>query len=165
MLPMGSGRNARLMGGLALGVMFVAGGLAGAALERTLFSTGDADVQTTSPSGETPCHRRETAEDRRLRPWRDLSLSAEQRASILAILDRRTAQAEAFWQDHRAEWDSTVEGTRHEIRAILTAGQVAQYDRQRAERETRDSVRREEYRRRCGESARPDGSRDGGGKP
>lgn len=159
-VSIGSGSRARLLGGAVLALSFVAGGLAGAALEKTVFAN---DSVVSDSEDKMPCRRPETAEDRRLRPWRDLALTAEQKASILAILDRRSAQAEAFWQDHRPEWDSTVARTRSDIRAIMTPGQLAEYERQRAERSRRDSIRREEHRRRCGETAHADDSRNGRG--
>lgn len=161
-VSIGSGRRARLMGGAVLALTFVAGGLGGAALEKTVFANDEAIVA--DPTQE-PCRKPETAEQRRLRSFHSLSLSEEQKASILAILDRRSAQAEEFWQNHRPEWDSTVERTRSDIRAVLTPEQLTQWERHRASLAARDSVRKEEYRKRCGETARIDDSRNNRGLP
>lgn len=161
-VSIGSGRRARLMGGAVLALTFVAGGLGGAALEKTLFANVDAALD--DPTKE-PCRKPETPEERRLRPWHSLNLTENQRAAILAVLDRRSSQAEEFWQNHRPEWDSTVERTRSDIRAILTADQLTQWEQHRADRAVRDSLRREEYRQRCGATARVDDPRDGRGTP
>jgi Spy/CpxP family protein refolding chaperone len=150
------------MGAAVLVLAVVASGLAGAAAERMLVARENASSNAATQEKQ-PCRRRESPEERRLRSWRDLGLSEEQKSSILAVLDRRSAQAAAFWEQHRPQWDSTVDKTRAEIRAILTAEQAAEFDRQRSERRKRDSLQREEYRRRCGETARANGSRDGRG--
>jgi hypothetical protein len=161
-VSIGSGHRARLMGGAVLALTFVAGGLGGAALEKTVFAN---DGEALDDMTLEECRKPETPEQRRLRPWHSLSLTEEQKESILAVLDRRSAQAEDFWQNHRPEWDSTVERTRSDIRAILTAEQLSQWEQHRRERTVQDSLRREEYRLRCGETARLDDPRDGRGLP
>lgn len=118
-----SSRRARLLGIALLLATFVAGGLGGAAMTRALQAT-----QAPPAAGPpTPCERRQRILDQ-------LDLTAEQRAQVDRILERRRAETEHFWDSAGPRLRVITDSTRAEIRALLTPEQQAEYDRLRAER-------------------------------
>src|SRR5256885_317947 len=58
-----------------------------------------------------------------------ISLTAEQRKSIDAILEKHRKQADGLWQAQKPVLRGIVDSTRGEIRAQLTPDQRAEYDR------------------------------------
>jgi len=58
-----------------------------------------------------------------------LSLSAEQRAGVKRILERREDRLEVYWRRRLPEIQSLIDSTRAEIRTLLTPDQQAVYDR------------------------------------
>ena len=123
---MNSGR-VRLLGGLLLAVTFAAGMLGGAALNQTLTAgTPDRPADCTRPHAES-----------KGRILDQLDLTAEQRAKVDAILERRRSQTRRFWQHEGAGLRSMVDSTRAEIRNVLTPEQRERYDRLRQEHDAR----------------------------
>ena len=131
--------RARLVGFGLLAVTFLAGALAGAAIDRTLVDTDD---------------RRHTEErDRQDRDERERSyiidrveMSEEQRAAIDSILERRVDRMRAVWREVEPHLDAITDSARTEIMDVLTAEQRTEYeamlDRAREKRQQRDADRR-----------------------
>jgi hypothetical protein len=119
----------RLLGFGLLGITFLAGALAGAAVDRVV---GD----------ETP--PAEARQDRRDNEGRDRSylidrveMSDAQRASIDSILELRAQRMRAVWREVEPQLDAISDSARAEIMAVLTPEQQAEYDEMR-ERRRRD---------------------------
>jgi Spy/CpxP family protein refolding chaperone len=119
----------KLMGLVLLVVTFAAGALAGAAFDRTLV----ANEARRSERGEPGARERRLLDD--------LQLVGAQRAQVEAILDRRRAELDAFWEEAGPRLRMIVDSARAEVRAALTAEQRAEYDRLRAERLARKNGR------------------------
>lgn len=119
-----SGR-ARLLGLALLVATFAAGMLAGAAFDRTLTAREPEPVQEPGWHCHGP-HGKKTS-----MILDQLDLSPEQRRRVDAIMARRRAQADTFWKREGPRMRGIVDSTRVEIRAVLTAGQRAEYDRLR----------------------------------
>jgi Spy/CpxP family protein refolding chaperone len=119
----------RLLGGAVLGLVLVAGGVTGAAIDRAVASRRQAGA----------VHQRDECDryrpERRRGPYDDLSLSPEQQQRIDAVLERRRVQLDSMMQQYRPRMDSVVSGTRAEIQEILTPEQRTEMDRRRAQRE------------------------------
>lgn len=128
--------RSRILGAILLVVTFLAGGLAGAASLRVLNA---AEPQPALPPG-THCHG--PHEKRGGRWLEQLNLSAEQRAKVEQIMERRREQTSAFWENEGARLRVLVDSTRNEIRAVLTPEQRAEYDRLRAQRKAARETRR-----------------------
>jgi len=157
-MPLGPSGRARLLGGIVLVVMFAAGGLGGAAMERVL-SAREMDPQVTQDrdrsNGEIDCER---YRQRRRGPYGSLGLSDEQAAQIDRIFEEQRTRMDAFWADAGPRMNTILDETREQVRGVLTEEQREQNDRNRAERARReterqqqDSIRRAEIRARCGE--------------
>jgi len=119
-----SGKNARLIGTALLIATFVAGALAGAAMIRV--------VSAERPEMRRPEPGPPRGEPRRLlldeQFTKELGLTAEQHTKIMAILDRRDAEAKRMWEDFEPRLKKFAEATRREIGAVLTADQQKQLD-------------------------------------
>ena len=120
-------RRARLLGIALLVATFAAGMLAGAAFDHALAAREPAPRQEPGWHCHGP-HGKKTS-----MILDQLDLSAEQRARVDAIMARRRAQADAFWEREGPRMRGIVDSTRTEIRAILTPAQRAEYDRLRAQ--------------------------------
>ncbi len=120
-------RRARLLGIALLVVTFAAGMLAGAAFDHALAAREPAPAQEPGWHCHGP-HGKKTSMilDR-------LDLTPDQRTRVDAIMARRRAQADAFWEREGPRMRGIVDSTRSEIRAILTPEQRAEYDRLRAQ--------------------------------
>jgi Spy/CpxP family protein refolding chaperone len=119
-------RRARLLGMFLLVSTFLAGALSGAAFDRLLAAREPA-----------PAMRKAVEPSPRpapVRPPQDIfdqiGVTADQRAQIDEILERRRIESDALGKTFQAMVDST----RAEIRAVLTDEQRAEYERLRAER-------------------------------
>ncbi|HEU0077062.1 MAG TPA: hypothetical protein VFQ76_05390 [Longimicrobiaceae bacterium] len=120
-------RRARLLGIALLVATVAAGMLAGAAFDHALAAREPAPQQEPGwhchgPHGKTTSMILD-----------QLELSAEQRARVDAVMARRRAQADAYWEREGPRMRGIVDSTRSEIRAILTPAQRAEYDRLRAQ--------------------------------
>lgn len=116
-------RYARLTGIAILAVTFVVGALTGAATVQVL---GSDDARALSREGSRP------------RPpdfLDNLDLTAEQRAEVDQILERRRAQMEAFWDAHRPLLRGIADSARVELRGVLTPAQRQLEEQYHAERQ------------------------------
>lgn len=114
-------KRARVLGLLVLAMMFAVGALAGAATMRVV--AGD----------ELPAR---AARDGGERPglFERLDLTAEQRAQVDAIMERRRREVDAFWQQHGPQLRTITDSARAEIRSVLTPEQRELEEQFRAER-------------------------------
>lgn len=114
-------KRARVMGLVVLVVMFAIGALTGAATMRVA-------------SGE----KVEASEraDRPKRPglFETLQLTAEQRTEIDAIMERRRAEVDEFWNQHGPQLRAIMDSARAEMRTVLTPEQRELEEQFRAER-------------------------------
>jgi hypothetical protein len=131
----------RLLGAGLLAGVFVAGGLAGAAVHQ---------VRGASADDAPPAEReREGPRERPCRvPFGYLNLTAEQRSRVDAAFERRRHQLDAFWKDNGPRYESIVDSTRAEFRSVLTPDQLTEYDRRREEQRQREEREREKRRQR-----------------
>lgn len=133
--------RSRWIGLAVLIATFIVGTLAGAATVRVVSAREPMRVEADADS-TTHAHA-----------WLDqLDLTPQQRQQAEAVLERRRAQMDAFWKEHRPELHAIVDSARAEIRALLTPEQRAKEDSLRAERK-RESERRDHDRR--GDGGRP----------
>jgi Spy/CpxP family protein refolding chaperone len=130
--------------GLALLVItFVAGALAGAAVNRVLEARPASTAAAPAQRG--------SCEEREQDVFERLDLSPQQRERVDEILTRRREQADIFWQESGPRLRVLMDSTRAEIRNVLTPEQRAEYDRHRQERkERRDREEQERRERRSG---------------
>lgn len=136
-----TGRNARLVGTALLVITFVAGALAGAAVVRVVSaeSRGEAGVRKHSGSSSIKGSSRRLL----LNPEfaKEIGLTADQRARITEILDKRDAEAKALWNGFEPRLHAIGHEVHNEIDKILTPGQQQKLDaaleRHRAERKKR----------------------------
>lgn len=123
----------RFMGGAALLLVLVAGGLSGAAINRAVTSRAPAVRERDECARFRQDNRRRGGHGY----FEYLDLSAEQRERMDAVLEDRKTQLDEFWRENRARMDAIVDGARVELMSILTPEQRAQYDarleRRRAE--------------------------------
>jgi hypothetical protein len=129
----GPGRM-RLLGFGLIAVIFLAGGMAGAAMDRVL-------------TGET-VRRDAPAEGERGHVIDQVEMTAGQRVAIDAILDRRSERMKAAWAEISPRLEAITDSARMEIMQVLTPEQRAEYERRLesrvADRERRDRARRNE---------------------
>jgi Spy/CpxP family protein refolding chaperone len=130
-------KRARLTGMVLLAIAFLVGSLTGAAAIRV----ADADAPPKlmrSKAKQPPAHLLER-----------LELSAEQRARVDAILERRRQEMEQFWDVHRPTLRAIADSARAELRAVLTPEQRAIEEQHMAERrahqQQRDRNRAEQW--------------------
>lgn len=135
-------RRARLLGIALLVATFAAGMLAGAAFDRTLVA------RETAPAQEPGWHCHGPHGGKTGMIVDRLDLTPEQRARVDAVLARRRAQADTFWEREGPRMRAIVDSTRAEVRAVLTPEQRAEYDRLREEH--RAARRAEKARERAG---------------
>ncbi len=110
----------RLIGFALIAVTFVVGGLAGAAVDR---------VVTADPS-----RRDAPADARRTHVIDQVEMTAEQRARIDAILERRSERMKAAWAEISPRLEVITDSARLEIMQVLTPEQRADYERRLEER-------------------------------
>lgn len=115
----GTGKSARLLGTALLLITFVVGALAGAAVERVV----RADNVRPQPRGpEMRGGSRRLLHDSAF--VRELGLTADQRAQIKSIMDRRDEHARKVWNEAEPRLKEVGDATRSEIQKVLTAEQV-----------------------------------------
>lgn len=127
-------KRARLMGVVMLAMMFAVGALTGAATIRVV----DAE--------ETPRLKRSQPQPAQQSLLERLDLTAQQQDQVDAILERRRAEMEEFWERHGPTLRAITDSARSEMRAVLTPEQRAieeQYmDERRKHAAKRDRERR-----------------------
>ncbi|NIP83389.1 MAG: hypothetical protein GWM90_30855 [Gemmatimonadetes bacterium] len=123
----------RLLGFGLLAAVFLAGGLAGMAVDRVV-------------AGEDRGERDRRDDDRGRRSYviDRVDMSAAQRDAIDAILERRSERMRAVWREVEPRMDAITDSARAEIMAVLTPEQREEYEaklekwRERRERRDRD---------------------------
>jgi Spy/CpxP family protein refolding chaperone len=110
--------RARVLSAILLVVVFVAGVLVGAAADRALEPRSHRSWR----------HRHEAEILERLR------LDPGQKTAVEEILARRRSEAGKVWRQVKPRLDQVVAGTRGDLSRVLTAEQLAEYDRLMAER-------------------------------
>lgn len=137
-----NGKRARLIGSALLILMFVVGGLAGAAVSRVL-SADDAKEQL---SGK-PRERGSRGGPRRLLEdttfAREIGLTTAQRAEIKTILDRRDDEAKKMWSEFEPRLKSFGQEVHEEVSAVLTPEQRTRLDAAIAQRRANKQRRHE----------------------
>ena len=128
----GNGGRARLVGITLLLLAFAVGGMAGFASFRVV----EAREASAAPERDE-CKR--GPKDQEL--YNQLDLSAEQRAQIEEILQRRHKRMRAIWAEQRPRVRAVSDSTREELRAILTPEQQAR------EAEFWESIRKRDDRK------------------
>jgi Spy/CpxP family protein refolding chaperone len=126
-----TGKRARIIGTALLFIIFVAGALAGAASERVM----RADDRPRGPrdgGGEMRGGPRRLLLDEQFA--KELGLSAEQRAEIKTILDRRDKQAKEVWHEVEPRLKSVGDATKAEIQKVLRPDQQQKLDAEIAKR-------------------------------
>jgi Spy/CpxP family protein refolding chaperone len=116
-------RRTRLLAIGVLAATFATGMLAGTAADQALAARGPAPA----PKAGWQCEGGPGGKTRAILD--QLRLTPEQRTRIDAVMERRRAQADAFWASEGPRMRSIVDSTRAEVRAILTPEQRAEYDR------------------------------------
>lgn len=114
-------KRARIMGLVVLVVMFAIGVLTGAATMRvTAGEQGEKSVRAESPK----------------RPglFEALELTPEQRTQVDAIMERRRAEVDEFWDQHGPQLRAIMDSARAEMRTVLTPEQRVLEEQFRAER-------------------------------
>jgi hypothetical protein len=145
----------RLVGVGLLVAVFVAGGLAGAAVHE-VGAPVDPPRQEGDGERERECRR----------PFQYLNLADEQRPRIDAVIARRKQQMDAFWAENGPRYQMILDSARTEFRSALTAEQLSIYDQRRAEqqqREEKDRERRRQHEQECAAKLRAqehEGDRD-----
>lgn len=138
MSAQGPGRT-QLMGVVLLAVVFVAGGLSGAAIDRAL---GARDAK----AAEARRNDDRRDDGRRHYVFEELDLTPAQEAGIDSVLEVRRRQISAFWDSAGPRMREIVDSTRAGIRATLTPEQLAEYEKLLEERRRRDDERRSDGR-------------------
>ncbi|HEX2191503.1 MAG TPA: hypothetical protein VHG51_21505 [Longimicrobiaceae bacterium] len=131
--------RARLLGIALLVATFAAGLLAGAAFDRTLAAREPEPPQEAGWDCRGHGAKTSMILDR-------LDLTPEQRTRVDAVMERRRAQADSFWEREGPRMRAIVDSTRAEVRAILTPEQRAEYDRLREEHRAARRAARERER-------------------
>ncbi|MFW5947692.1 MAG: hypothetical protein ACOCUW_04295 [Gemmatimonadota bacterium] len=120
--------RARVLGFGILAVTFIAGALAGAAIDRAV---GD--------EGRDPSSRTERPDnDRRHHLLDEIDLSEAQEAAIDSILERRTRRMRAIWREFGPRLGAITDSAKIEIMDVLTAEQRAEYERKMEKRRRYD---------------------------
>lgn len=128
-------RATRALGLLVLAVAFAAGAIVATALDQVLHAD---EAPGAASAAQDSC------DEPRIRLLDQVELTAEQRASIDAILDRRREQTDSVWSEARPTLRVIMDTTRAEIRAVLTPEQRETYDRLRRERKAAERAREAE---------------------
>lgn len=139
----------RLLGFGLLGITFLAGALAGAAIDRVV---GDE-----APPAEARQERRDDDGRRRSYLIDRVEMSDAQRASIDSILELRAQRMRAVWREVEPQLDAISDSARAEIMAVLTPEQRAEYDklrdRRRRDRNDGSGDRRDPPKDQAGDTA------------
>jgi len=106
----------RLIGFGVIAVTFLVGGLAGAAVDRVV--TADTSRRDADENGERRAHVIDQVE-----------MTVDQRATIDAILERRSERMKAAWAEISPRLEAITDSARLEIMQVLTPEQRADYER------------------------------------
>jgi Spy/CpxP family protein refolding chaperone len=114
-------RRARALSAALLAVVFVVGGLVGAAADRAI----------------DPRSHKHGRQGREAEMLERLRLAEPQKSQVETILARRRAEAGAIWSEVKPRLNRIVADTRQDLSRVLTPEQLAEYDRWMAERSRR----------------------------
>jgi len=120
-------RRARALSAALLAVVFVAGGLVGAAADRAFGSRGYEEGR----------HKGGRHHGMEAEIFDRLRLDARHQAEVEKILERRRAEAAVAWSEVKPRLNKVVAATRSDLSRVLTPDQLAEYDRLMAERRRR----------------------------
>lgn len=120
----------RLLGVGLLAATFIAGALAGAAVDRVL-SADEPERMERGRDRDRSGHRRSYVIDR-------IEMSEAQRSAIDEILQERSARMRATWQEVEPRLDAITDSARVEIMQVLTPDQREEYERKLRERRRPD---------------------------
>jgi len=114
-----------------LSATFLAGAMLGAATTRLLASERE------EPRSEREADGRRDARGPQPSVFDRLNLTAEQRAAVDSIMEKRGRDMAAFWKEHNPEVRGIVDSARVEIDRVLTPEQREKYEefRERRRRE------------------------------
>ena len=117
--------------------VFLAGSVAGAAIDRAL-SGADARAEQPDRRGGERDHRHSYID------WlaTELELSADQRASVELIVEQYREQVSAQWHEMRPRFEEFKEQFRAEVRGVLTQDQLEDYEALLAQEAERRHSRR-----------------------
>ena len=116
---LGAGRT-RLLGLFLLLATFVAGALAGAAVDRVL-TAGEAERAEQRAEREDNSNGRSYIID-------EVEMRPAQRAAIDSILERRADRLRAIWRSAEPRMEAITDSARLEIMQVLTPEQRAEYE-------------------------------------
>ena len=120
-----NGKNARLIGTAVLIVTFIVGALAGAAVFRVVAAEGPRPEHARVGGPMRGSSRRLLLDDQFAK---DIGLTADQRAQIKNILDRRDAEAKKMWSQFEPQLKSFGKQVHDEIQHVLTPEQQKKLD-------------------------------------
>ena len=113
--------RARLVGFGLLAVTFLAGALAGAAIDRVLVEADDSSRVEERDRDDRGEEGRSYVIDR-------VEMSDSQRTAIDSILERRVRRMRSVWKEVEPRLDAITDSARAEIMAVLTPEQRAEYE-------------------------------------
>lgn len=137
----------RFMGGAALLLVLVAGGLSGAAINRAVSDR----KPVARERDECDRFRQESRRRNGQGYFAYLNLSAEQQDRMDAVLEDRRTQLDEFWKENQPRMDSIVNGARAELMNILTPDQRAEYDARQERRRAAWAALEERCREQLGQ--------------
>lgn len=135
MTAMPAQSRTRLVGFGLLVATFLVGALSGAAVDRVLGAEEPESAPRPERNGDDE-RRRSYVIDR-------VEMAPEQRASIDAILKRRSERMRAVWHEVEPRLDAITDSARMEIFQVLTPEQQAAYERKLEARRSRRGDRSE----------------------
>lgn len=123
----------RLVGFALIAVVFLVGSMTGAAMDRVITS------QAMAGEDNGP-------QERRTHIIEQVEMTAEQRATIEAILERRSERMSATWSEISPRLNAITDSARSEIMQVLTPEQRAEYERRLDEHARQRELRRQKER-------------------
>lgn len=116
----------RMLGVALLAATFIAGALAGAAVDRVLSADEPERVERDRNGHRDRSYIIERVE-----------MSEEQRNTIELILEDRSERMRAVWREVEPRMDAITDSARMEIMGVLTPEQRAEYERKLEERRSK----------------------------
>lgn len=136
----------RLVGVALLAATFIAGALAGAAVDRVLSADPPQGVERSDERGRDRGRRGGDGDGdgdhRRSYVIERIEMSDAQREAIDGILEERSARMRATWREVEPRLDAITDSARVEIMQVLTPEQRAEYERKLKERRRSGEDRR-----------------------
>lgn len=121
-----SSSRTRLLGLFVLLLFFIAGGLTGTVVNRTLLTPAGTGEKN-SAANDTDCDEDDDDHDHRS-PLDHLTLTADQELVIDSVIERRNDRIEEFWETAGPRIGAIADSARDEIRELLTPEQRVVFD-------------------------------------